>query len=88
MAVHFKTNVDEITRKVISLKTQFSRGRKKVEKGRRSGAGTIPEENIWFGYDMMAFSMEKNISLGSRSLLQVCNLFYDLFCMFTKCLKS
>lgn len=78
MASHFKTNVDEINRKIKSLKTQFSRERKKILEKSKSGAGAISHENIWFGYDMMSFLKENNISKGSRTTFEVCVYYYYL----------
>ena len=75
MASHFKTNVDEISRKIKSLKTQCSRERKKIEEKSKSGAGTMSEDNMWFGYNMMSFLRENNISKGSRSTIEV-NIYY------------
>lgn len=46
IALHFKTNVDEISRKMKSLKIQFSRERKKIGEKSKSGAATISEDNI------------------------------------------
>lgn len=76
MASHFQTNVDEISRKIKSLKTQFSRERKKIKDKTKSGAGTISEDNIWFGYKMMMFLSENNTSRGSRSTMEVGIYFY------------
>lgn len=71
IASHFKTNVDEVSRKIKSLKTQFSRERKKIGEKSKSGAATFSEDNIWFGYNMMKFLVENNISKGSRSTIEV-----------------
>lgn len=76
MASHFQTNVDEISRKIKSLKTQFSRERKKIKDKTKSGAGTISEDNIWFGYKMMMFLSENNTSRGSRTTMEVGIYFY------------
>lgn len=71
IALHFQTNVDEISRKIKSLKTQFSRERKKIEEKSKSGAGPISEDSVWFGYNMLSFMRENNISKGSRSTIEV-----------------
>jgi len=70
IASQFKTNVDEVSRKIVSL-NQFSRERKKIGEKSKSGDATISEDNIWFGYNMMKFLVENNISRGSRSTIEV-----------------
>lgn len=69
MASHFKTNDLEISKKIKSVRSQFTRERKKVEEKRRCGIA------VWFGYDMLTF-LEGNVSKTGRTTKQV-NISYN-----------
>lgn len=69
LATHFKTNVDEISTKIRSIKTQYRREQRKTER-KRSGARTTSPDKQWFGYSLCSFLKENNVSKGSRSTIQ------------------
>lgn len=48
IAVHFETNMDEIPRKIKSLKTQFSQEWKKIVKKTRTNWCGLWKYNYWF----------------------------------------
>lgn len=71
IATHFKVQLDEVAKKIKSLKTQYYREMKKVDDKSKSGAGTPSEDSIWFAYRMLGFLRENNISRGSRNTIEV-----------------
>jgi hypothetical protein len=63
--------VDEVNKKIKSLKTQFRREHQNKIARERSGAGVTSLEKEWFGYNSLSFLIENNVSVGSRSSIEV-----------------